>query len=551
MIFNPGTYVRLLSNVPLDNTYTHTLSFSSPSEQSNYFTSKAVRTYDKFTYQRHDIQRGDISKIRIPEVVDNLFNVNYLMFRNNNFGDKWFYCFVTKLDFINDNLTEITFEIDIVQTWYFDYRIQPSFVVREHTNNDAKYANLVDEDLDTGEYIVGNYDTYTGFQPQNCFIVICASFDAPQGEYQWKYHAYLSLGYQYNALHYYAFSDSTSTSNFIRIATENAKDSGIITIFMYPQTMWPDVANSGYQPSIQTVRDKGKQLQTFGNYKPKNNKLYNYPYSFIYVTNNNGSFAEFRYEYFKGTLAFAVASCLSASPDFVMCPMNYKQANNPGFNWNEAIGMGGYPICSWISDTYKAYLAQNASRLGASYVTTGVKSAEGMLKASSQALMGVMTNSITQVASGAINSVTSTLDTGLAIMDHVADRSDRKKQPPQANSTFGNETAFALNLRNFGFYNMQITEEYAKIIDEYFSMFGYKTLRVKIPNRTGRRSWNYVKTQGIQIIGNMPADDLARLQAIYDSGITFWHNKDVGNYTLDNSIIGGGKNVEEEETYEE
>ena len=74
------------------------------------------------------------------------------------------------------------------------------------------------------------------------------------------------------------------------------------------------------------------------------------------------------------------------------------------------------------------------------------------------------------------------------------------------------------------------------MIDDYFNMYGYAVKRVKHPNFSSRPHWNYVKTVGCYLIGDVPADDAKKLCSIYDHGITFWKNGDeIGNYSLDNS----------------
>ena len=84
----------------------------------------------------------------------------------------------------------------------------------------------------------------------------------------------------------------------------------------------------------------------------------------------------------------------------------------------------------------------------------------------------------------------------------------------------------------------KITPEYAEIIDNYFTCFGYATHIVKVPNITCRRYWNYIKTVGCTISGNVPADAEDQIVAIYDKGITFWHDPDaIYNYSLDNAIV--------------
>ena len=85
---------------------------------------------------------------------------------------------------------------------------------------------------------------------------------------------------------------------------------------------------------------------------------------------------------------------------------------------------------------------------------------------------------------------------------------------------------------------MQVSAEYAKVIDDYFDMYGYATRSVKVPNRSARPHWNYVKTNGCVLSGNAPADDVRKICSIYDDGITFWKNpSEVGNYSLDNSLV--------------
>ena len=502
--------------------------------------------YDNFSYQRYDPERGNIAAIRVPEIADNLYNVNYVMFQNTNFGKKWFYGFVRKINYINTGMTEIVYQIDVMQTWYFDYHIQDSFVVREHVNDDTKYKHYIEEGLDTGEYYLDNKYQWDDFKPEQSYTVIAASFHPKElisaaGQdvaslYEKVFTGF--TGHLYNAVAYYAFREKSKVEDFIEAVTDAALSSGILTIFPFSIALWPNQEQeSTLRPSIQTAIEKVPQVELFGSYKPKNNKLYCYPYSFIYVTNHNGSSAEFRYEFFTGRIAFAFCSVLSCAPDYLMTVMNYKQPISIGMNWNEAMGTGPTPYCSWITDTYRAYLAQNQSRLGAQRTEMTVKGIMGAVSGAASIGASALTGG--DIAGGVTQLANSLVDTALNVQSYMAEQEDRERQPPQASSSAGNELSFALGLRNYTFWNMHITEEFARHIDEYFSMFGYKVIRVKKPNITGRRSWNYVKTENINIIGNVPSDDLALICRIYDNGITFWHTKDVGNYSLDNGIVGG------------
>ncbi|PNK22011.1 hypothetical protein, partial [Bacillus thuringiensis] len=86
--------------------------------------------------------------------IDELRDVNYLMFQNAQYNNKWFYAFVTQLKRKTSSMTEVYFDIDVLQTWRFDMSILGSFVVREHCplwNPDGSpVINTVDEGLNYG-----------------------------------------------------------------------------------------------------------------------------------------------------------------------------------------------------------------------------------------------------------------------------------------------------------------------------------------------------------------------------------------------------------------
>ena len=78
----------------------------------------------------------------------------------------------------------------------------------------------------------------------------------------------------------------------------------------------------------------------------------------------------------------------------------------------------------------------------------------------------------------------------------------------------------------------------ARVIDNYFTMYGYKVNRLKVPNIYGRENWNYVKTIGANIEGDIPEEDINELKNIFNAGVTLWHNASTYlDYTQSNSII--------------
>jgi hypothetical protein len=88
---------------------------------------------------------------------------------------------------------------------------------------------------------------------------------------------------------------------------------------------------------------------------------------------------------------------------------------------------------------------------------------------------------------------------------------------------------------------MTIKKEYAKRIDEFFTMYGYKVNSLKIPNVSDRPYWNYVQTIDVNIKGSIPHNDMKRLKQMYNEGVTLWKSASYFlDYTKDNNLHGVG-----------
>mgnify|MGYP002523522015 CR=1 FL=1 len=180
----PTTQIVLCRNVPLDNSYDHQLTFASQQAQSAYFYTKAYKTLLENTYQR-----VMMNKLRIQCSIGEAMACNYLFFSNNSHESKTVYAFITGWEYVNEVTTEITYEIDVFQTFWFDIDIKPSFVEREHSLTDVIGANTVPETLEQGEYII---DGISAFEPYDIANIV--------------------NGGVASAIFYCTFSEDTSTS---------------------------------------------------------------------------------------------------------------------------------------------------------------------------------------------------------------------------------------------------------------------------------------------------------------------------------------------------
>lgn len=521
MYIEPNTSIKILTNVPLDNTYGHTIYFADRNAQTNYFTSKAKYHIDRSTYQR--VNKGSL-KVGLP--ADNLYDCNYLMFLNAGFGSKWFYAFITSVEYINDDTTLITYQIDDMQTWFFDFELEQCFVEREHSVTDRIGENTVPENLELGGYIT----TAENSIPNDGYgVLFMATEDIPPSSD--------SQGTQLNTPNvvsgipltcYWKFYPVRSTDEARQVVgrilylcsefSRAGKAEAIISIittplpFGYELTSEPYTFSSGGAPRTLSA-------------PVKNNKLYTYPYCCLGV-NANAQSMELKYELFDGDpLLYHIISIASASPAETVIPMNYEGLS---YDYTKSLTLKGYPLLGWITNYYQNWLAQNRSVINASYIKAGLTNKIGTLSLAG----GLATGNIGLIAGG-IATKTSAIK---QVIDTVAEVEKHSVMPDSFGGTIDAvDNLFADGKFAIRTYCRTIRPEYLKIIDDYFTRFGYKTNRNKIPNINSRPHWNYVKTIACTIKGSLPADSMRHICSLFDNGITFWKNgNEIGNYTLDN-----------------
>lgn len=176
-------------------------------------------------------------------------------------------------------------------------------------------------------------------------------------------------------------------------------------------------------------------------------------------------------------------------------------------------------MLSWSSDAFTNWLTQNAVNLTVNAISSAITSTAQIASGDVGGGIGNLASSIGQTI-GSINQA--------SLLPNTA----------EGNANSG-DVSFAFNLLNIKFMRIRAKTEYLKSIDNYFSMYGYKTNLLKIPNITGRQNWNYVKTIGANIIGNIPQEDLQTIKNMFDSGVTFWHNYNTFlDYSQTNNILG-------------
>lgn len=527
----PDGLVQFFGDIGLSPNYDNTLYFATTASKDSYFDSLLkIATATAITYSREN--RGFI---RVEKPMSIMYNVGYMRFKNTGFENKWFYAFVKSVNYINNVTTEVEFDLDVMMTWMGSFLLKKCFIERQHTASDTIGEHIVDEGIPCGD-LKNDFVTSSGYIGSNGFWYCFASTFDPNDNFSDVQGAL--YGGVYSGVTYSYTNDPDVLNNWISGAIQAGKSDGIVGIAIVPYSFITEADD----PPVERTQTFAKPYSNVNGYTPKNNKLFIYPYKSIEVTNLEGNFAEFRYEFFTGNNAqFRFIGSTGLNTEIVCCPENYKGSTD---NITEKISMSDFPMCTYVVDAFQAYWAQNKSSISASVVSSMGSVVASLISGAGGISVEAGTSPIANTASavgGAFgNAGSQAVSAGSGILQTLAGLKDYMRKPPHAGGSQGTSALFGRTTgrqkKDFWFVGKTITAEYARIIDDYFSMFGYKLNIVDTPNMNVRPHWTYVKTMGCIVEGSLPADDAAKIENIFDNGIRFWKNyAEIGNYSLNNA----------------
>lgn len=548
----PNSDVILLK-VPLEIDEQNQLTFANATAQYNYFNGLTGKlAFDKFTYQRKD------GVLRLPALMDDIITYNYVMYRNTNYSNKWFYAFIESMEYVNDNVTAVKIRTDVWQTWQFSLTYKPTFIEREHVNDDTIGLHTVPENIELGDYVINDMRKVPMYTDNTNFAICFVATKLPYENAGWFSVSYDNVGGVFNGQYMFATHTRAMAKNVIELYEKGGSTTSeaIQNIFMIPedcveypgtlgqtQLTW---AHSGVTAQIYEVKQAGwtsskltlEEPKTLNGYTPKCNKMYTYPFSYFYIDNNAGMSIDYRWEDFPNaasqtwstahpTVDYYKALIPSVSGSGKLFFNNYKKFPTASGSrcFNYGVPFAKLPVCAWTTDYYTNWLTQNG-------VNVAVNTATGIIGGAATTAAGIATGNVMAAGSGAL-SVGSTIGNTLGQI-HQA-----KTTPPQAQGdTNCGDFTFAYDRCGMNFYMMSVRNEFAQICDNYMYMYGYRVNTVKTPNVTGRTNWNYVKTIGCYIDADIPQADLQEIKDMFDNGVTFWHNPATfADYSQSNAIV--------------
>lgn len=511
----PNTEIKILSGVTLDNSYNNTVYFSCRSAQQAYFSGKV-----RYSLSAQSYQRISSEKIRVEKSMDELLNCNYIMIKNSSHENFYVYGFIMNVEYVNEGVSEITYEIDVMQTYFYDCTLLPCYVEREHSVTDAIGENILPEGLDTGEYVYNNYGDLIGQDLAIIVGIVDVNENPLLQDVGTSGQIYEGI---YGALTLYAFLHNDYAGVNAIINNYIQRPEAIVTIYTAPKQLINQLINPVVSGGVKLKNSESTNYfyaympkigsgMSLNGYVPKNKKLYTYPYSFYSIDNGCGENLIYRTEFHTGQDAqypLFITGTILQPCEMVLKPVNYKGA---GIYHAENLSISSYPICGWNVDSYQSWISQNA-------LPTAIKIGGGIVSSASAG-----TFSANNLLSEVVNLATSNYTQSI------------KADVCKGSLKTGNAMASGKFLTyHYGWCSVQ--KNYAESIDNFFSRFGYATRKVKTPNISSRPSWNYVKTAGCIVKGDFNKKVTDKIQTIFDNGITFWKNGDrIGYYGDANEV---------------
>lgn len=363
MYIVPNTTIYILNNIPLNKSYEHTVYYPDRDAQA-----QAFMKYKKYTLTDYSYQRSQLGTIRVALKYEQLIDCNYLMFKNTNFENKWFYAFITGIGYVSNDVTDVYYDLDVMQTWCYDYEFLPTFVDRQHSRTDALYENTQPEGLELGQTY--GYSTKLTFSPLNTPTSTDSTYLILATTYSNGSHPKPTAGTGIILSVHWSIKKQADAIAELKEFVDNGLEDNIIAIYNCP----PD--------DKLNIAKEFKRTPTIGNYSPRNYKLLTSPYCFLSCYNYLGQTLELQYENFREKnkpsppkdfdyqYHFEAISTQLPQPQSSLVIRYYLNSDGTDIS-QYLLTYNVYPTGAISGDTFKVWLAQNKNTYSASLNAIG------------------------------------------------------------------------------------------------------------------------------------------------------------------------------------
>lgn len=579
--------VGFCGNVPLNASQQNQYHFETMAARVQYFKQKlrlraGVKDPENYVPRNYYIynntaQIRDKGVMLVGTAVRNMESCNYLFIHNKYQENadierqRWYFCFITRVEYVAPSTTAVYYEVDPIQTYWLDLNMKPSYIERMTPDNDNLFGNTTQEGLDTGPLAV-HHSYFLNFSnlafssqnpvsptigtvtpaPSNPSLCYAIFYTTPESDGE-TLDKILWIPLSINRT---PFNPNNGFQDQIQLrAFYQQQGHQIIANYLVPT--W--IANIDLlQDNPITINASRSFSDLFGGYIPKNKKLYCHPFSFLEIQNNLGGVVEFRWEFFDNKSStgvqfpFGVQASLGLMPEATIYPKGYLGESSLQHN-TLTLSYNDFPNIPWTSDAFNSWFMSNISRYNNNYnqryktlllgqtmnmpntLLNSVGSiGSSLLSAAEGSGSGFLSGATAAGGSllgGMANDVQNEINMNYLQREYPALKEDLLRT---ADSVGGWAPGSMFNLfadrMGITFRYKTVTPEYAFKIDSFFTKRGYYYGCVMTPTMTMPRGYKYFEIPRLNIFPRtntqmeygVPSNAILKIQQAFANGITFW-----------------------------
>lgn len=525
---------------------------------------KSVQSYASRTVQVSEVQklctkhftsvniiRRDTSFI-LQGVNADLTQCNYLMYRNKDINNKWFFSFIDKVDYNSKNSVKIYHTTDVWQTFQFDIKYLKSLILRAHVPKNADIVGrwLAPEPIGVQAKVVKKIDGDNTLDWAPSWVLHATSWlENKNGKKVYNYDGAstgdivtseiglnvvdsnnlkeLIEGYgKLSPAEALKSNNDDDYSNWISdlltgetinkavklIATTSIAElqdhrSELVGLYAVPKWVKGEISGKFVSVANKTeyVNYNYSKTELPCGYTPRNKKMLTSLCRGFALYTKNGFKKVFKPELMQSTANFRFLGN-AMSTDGVLCNYtNYDDDSESTFK---------------IPYSFQTRFGFDQNT-GLDKVINGVQSAIG--------LIGNVASITTGNPIGLLYGSSNVINSANNIVDSIGQRG-------VSNGTTGDLLSISEDNPIPYFADISVTLNEARYIDDYLDVYGYAINEIdKISDYMNTRSnWNYIQVADCNIKLDAPNEDIEKIISIFENGVTIWH-KDFGNYEVQNN----------------
>lgn len=518
--------ITLYRHFKYDNKYKHIKTFLNKDSQVEFFNSLSYLNIVDTEY----IKDNETITIEYDKEYLQVEGYNYISFNN---GDKTIYAFITQKEYIRHNLTRIYYEIDVIQTFMFDFSIKNSFITRKVCT--LNEITDFDEGIEMGEHILASqinslekrdeyFAMFSGFK--NYYVQTFTENNTEKYEYlempiqDVDAPTTLIDGVPYplffyplsvdgndvifnnnlkslpNLIGIIRFTNVTYSTYTLEVPFLKVVDNEVI------RTSTVALMASNIQGSVTT----GTSISI-----PKNNIFDFYPYTYYVITDDESNELILKPQYLSNSLGVNGLTAPSTQPVERYYPTSYKNSTDGKTYYIENKSLSMLPVGTnnGIETLTSGYATYNYNNVTTSLnaVTSGFNAISDFTQGLSQGnLIGATTSAANQIISGMSS-----------IFSQIARNTDVKLTPDSVKSLGTPNTRQKFNTKHVRILKYTIQDKYKNKIQSFINAYGNKYNDYDVIDHLTYKG--YIEYRDIDIDSKIDNQFINTLITIFEGGV--------------------------------